>query len=232
MPFNSLAYALLLAFSAVWARVGPRPAAMLIVASLTFYAAAGPFDTTIFLIAVMLNWLVQVGIPAGRQRIAAAVVVNVGLIGYFKYRDFLLGELGQLGSYLDTTLPLGISFYSFQALAYHIDVAQRRSEPAKSFREFFLFKAFFPQLVAGPIVRPQQTLPQIRRLFGGHPARHRLLAFGLGLIALGLMKKVVLADSLAPVVDDIFFAPPDSSYNAWLGATLFAFQIYFDFSGY
>ncbi len=232
MPFNSLAYALLLALSGAWVRIGPRPAAMLIVASLAFYAAAGPYDTTIFLAAVTLNWLVQVAVPAGRQRIAAAVIVNIGLIGYFKYRDFLLGEVSQAGSYLDTTLPLGISFYSFQALAYHIDVAQGRSEPAKSFREFFLFKAFFPQLVAGPIVRPQQTLPQFRRLFGGHRARHRLLAFGLGLIALGLTKKVVLADSLAPIVDEIFFAQPDSAYRAWLGAVLFAFQIYFDFSGY
>src|SRR6266849_51749 len=177
MPFNSLAYALLLALSGAWVRIGPRPAAMLIVASLAFYAAAGPYDTTIFLAAVTLNWLVQVAVPAGRPRIAAAVIVNIGLIGYFKYRDFLLGEVSQAGSYLDTTLPLGISFYSFQALAYHIDVAQGRSEPAKSFREFFLFKAFFPQLVAGPIVRPQQTLPQFRRLFGGHRARHRPLAF-------------------------------------------------------
>src|SRR5712692_1796093 len=140
MPFNSLAYALLLALSGAWVRIGPRPAAMLIVASLAFYAAAGPYDTTIFLAAVTLNWLVQVAVPAGRPRIAAAVIVNIGLIGYFKYRDFLLGEVSQAGSYLDTTLPLGISFYSFQALAYHIDVAQGRSEPAKSFREFFLFK--------------------------------------------------------------------------------------------
>jgi len=232
MPFNSPAYALLLAFSVTWTRIGPWPASMLIAASLAFYVAAGPFDTAVFLAAVLGNWLVQMSIPADRRRVTAAVVLNVGLIGYFKYRNFLLGDVGQAGSFLDTALPLGISFYSFQALAYHIDVVQGRAEPAKSFREFFLFKAFFPQLVAGPIVRPKQTLPQFHRIFGGRRSQHRLLAFGLGLIALGLTKKIVLADSLAPVVDEIFFSLPDSAYHAWLGVVLFAFQIYFDFSGY
>src|SRR5262249_9902375 len=96
----------------------------------------------------------------------------------------------------------------------------------------FLFKAFFPQLIAGPIVRPNQTLPQIQRIFDDKWRRHRLLVFGLSLIVLGLIKKVVLADSLAPVVDDIFYVRPDSAYLAWLGAVLFLFQIYFDFSGY
>jgi alginate O-acetyltransferase complex protein AlgI len=232
MAFNSLAYALLLTVSVAWMAIGPRPALMLIVASLIFYAAAGPFDTAVFLAAVALNWLVQIGIPADRRRIVAAVIVNIGLIGYFKYRNMLLGETGLAGSFVDTALPLGISFYSFQALAYHIDVVRGRSGPAFSFSEFFLFKAFFPQLIAGPIVRPNQTLPQIRRIFDGKGRRHRLLGFGLGLIVLGLTKKVVLADSLAPVVDEIFSARPDGAYQAWLGAVLFTFQIYFDFSGY
>jgi D-alanyl-lipoteichoic acid acyltransferase DltB (MBOAT superfamily) len=232
MAFNSLAYAILLAFSAAWVARGPWPAPMLIVASLVFYAAAGLFDMGVFLAAVVLNWAVQVLVPADRRRIACAVAVNVGLIGWFKYRNLLLGQTGLAGSFVDTTLPLGISFYSFQALAYHIDVVRRRTGQARSFPEFFLFKALFPQLIAGPIVRPKQTLPQIQRLFDGKQRRLRLVAFGLGLIVMGLIKKVVLADSLAPVVDDIFAAPPDGAYYAWLGAVLFTFQIYFDFSGY
>jgi alginate O-acetyltransferase complex protein AlgI len=232
MAFNSLAYALLLTFSVGWMAFGAWPAPMLIVASLIFYAAAGPFDTVVFLVAVILNWVVQVVVPPDRRRILAAVIVNIGLIGYFKYRNMLLGETGVAGSFLDITLPLGISFYSFQALAYHIDIVRGRNGPARSFLEFFLFKAFFPQLIAGPIVRPSQTLPQIQRIFNDKPRRHRLLAFGLGVILLGLMKKTVLADSLAPVVDDIFHARPDSAFLAWLGAVLFTFQIYFDFSGY
>jgi alginate O-acetyltransferase complex protein AlgI len=232
MAFNSLAYALLLSFSVAWMTIGPWRALMLIVGSLIFYTAAGSFDMLVFLSAVSLNWLVQVAVPADRRRIVAAVIVNIGLIGYFKYRSMLLGQTSVTGSYIDIALPLGISFYSFQALAYHIDIVRGRNGPARSFREFFLFKAFFPQLIAGPIVRPNQTLPQVQRIFDEKWRGHRLLVFGLGLIVLGLMKKVVLADSLAPVVDDIFHVRPDSAYLAWLGAVLFTFQIYYDFSGY
>jgi alginate O-acetyltransferase complex protein AlgI len=232
MAFNSLAYLLLLAVSVAWVAKGPWPAPMLIVASLIFYAVAGPFDTAVFLGAVTSNWLIQIAIPADRRRILAAVAINIGLIGWFKYRNMLLGETSVAGSFVDTTLPLGISFYSFQALAYHIDVVRRRSSAARSFPEFFLFKALFPQLIAGPIVRPRETLPQVQRLFDRKQRRLRLLAFGLGLIVLGLTKKVVFADSLAPVVDDIFHTRPQGAYYAWLGAVLFTFQIYFDFSGY
>jgi D-alanyl-lipoteichoic acid acyltransferase DltB (MBOAT superfamily) len=203
MAFNSLAYALLLTFAVAWMATGPWRALMLIVASLMFYAAAGPFDMLVFLGAVILNWLIQVAVPADRRRIVAAVIVNIGLIGYFKYRNMLLGEMRPPGSYINLALPLGISFYSFQALAYHIDVVRGRNGPARSFPEFFLFKAFFPQLIAGPIVRPNQTLPQIQRIFDDKWRRHRLVVFGLSLIVFGLMKKVVLADSLAPVVDDM-----------------------------
>jgi alginate O-acetyltransferase complex protein AlgI len=159
MPFNSLAYALLLTCSVAWMAIGPWRAVMLIVASLIFYASAGPFDMFVFLGAVVLNWLIQVTVPADRRRIVAAVIVNIGLIGYFKYRNMLLGQANITGSYLDIALPLGISFYSFQALAYHIDIVRGRNPPARSFPEFLLFKAFFPQLIAGPIIRPNQTLP-------------------------------------------------------------------------
>jgi alginate O-acetyltransferase complex protein AlgI len=162
MPFNSLAYALLLGLSCASVVFLPRPAWALSIASLVFYAVAGPFDTLVFLGAVGLNWLIQMRLPADRRRIVAAVILNVGLIGTFKYRNLLFGDAGQSGSYVDTALPLGISFYSLQALAYHIDVVKRTSGPARSLAEFFLFKAFFPQLIAGPIVRAHQVLPQIQ----------------------------------------------------------------------
>jgi alginate O-acetyltransferase complex protein AlgI len=232
MPFNSVAYALLLTITGFSVALTPWPAAILMVASFVFYAIAGPFDTAVFLSAVAVNWLIQIGIAAGRWRIAAAAVVNVSLIGYFKYHNLFMGYASQAGSYIDTALPLGISFYSLQALAYHIDVSRKVSAPARSLPEFFLFKAFFPQLIAGPIVRAHQVLPQIKRLIDHKPRRHRLIVFGLGLIALGLTKKVVFADSLAPLVDDIFGARKLSAFTAWLGAILFSFQIYFDFSGY
>lgn len=232
MPFNSPAYILLLAICAAAIALTTRPAIVLILASLLFYSVAGLFDTTVFLAAVSVNWLIQLGLPVGRGRVAAAAVVNIGLIGSFKYRNLLIGDATHAGAYLDMALPLGISFYSLQALAYHVDVVRGTSAPARSLREFFLFKAFFPQLIAGPIVRAHQVLPQIQRLFVGPPRRPRLIAFGLGLIVLGLAKKVLLADSLGPLVDDIFVTRPDGAYRAWLGAGLFTFQIYYDFSGY
>ncbi|PJI41991.1 MBOAT family O-acyltransferase [Ferrovibrio sp.] len=232
MPFNSLAFLALLLASWCAVQAFRRPAYVLITASLVFYAVAGPFDTIVFLVTVSLNWLIQLSGLRARWKITLAVLLNIGLIVGFKYKSLLLGAAGATGSYTDTGLPLGISFYCFQALAYHIDVARRQTAPASSFASFFLFKSFFPQLVAGPIVRAHQFLPQIERLFTGSRRRPRLIAFGLALCALGLVKKVVFADSLAPLVDEIFMAPPESAYLAWLGAALFTFQIYFDFSGY
>src|SRR5262249_45048362 len=133
MPFNSLAYVLLLTCTVAWMAIGPWRGLMLIVASLIFYAAAGRFDIGVFLGAVILNWLIQVVVPADRRRIVAAVMVNIGLIGYFKYRNMLLGQANLTGSFVNTALPLGISFYSFQALAYHIDIVRGRNSPARSF---------------------------------------------------------------------------------------------------
>jgi alginate O-acetyltransferase complex protein AlgI len=231
MPFNSLAFLILLFVSWLLVIRLQRPGYALIAASVIFYLFAGPFDTAVFLATVLLNWLIQSLIPAPRWRIAAAVVLNVGLIFAFKYKNLIFGG-GMAGSYTDTGLPLGISFYCFQALAYHIDVTRRLTPPARDLSSFFLFKSFFPQLVAGPIVRASQFLPQIERLFTGQKRHLRLISYGLSLCVLGLFKKVVLADSIAPVVDEIFAAPPSTAYLAWLGAVLFAFQIYFDFSGY
>src|SRR5260370_12195687 len=105
----------------------------------------------------------------------------------------LLGETSPAGSFIDVTLPLGISFYSFQALAYHIDVVRGRNGPARSFPEFFLFKAFFPQLIAGPIVRPNQTLPHIQRIFNDKSRRPPLLFSPLSLIALAPLTNMFLA---------------------------------------
>lgn len=231
MPFNSLAFLILLFVSWLLVARLQRPAYALIAASLVFYLFAGPFDTAVFLTTVLLNWLIQSLIATPRWRITAAVALNVGLIFAFKYKNLVFGG-AMAGSYTDTGLPLGISFYCFQALAYHIDVTRHQTPPARSLSSFFLFKSFFPQLVAGPIVRAPQFLPQIERLFTGQKRRLRLISYGLALCLLGLFKKVVLADSIAPVVDEIFAAPPSSTYLAWLGAVLFAFQIYFDFSGY
>ena len=129
-------------------------------------------------------------------------------------------------------IPLGISFYIFQLTAFQIDLSRGRAKPFYSLPRFALFKLFFGQLVAGPIMRWRQFGPQIHRLFDGTLPRRRLLGIALGLCLVGLIKKVVFADALAPFVETIFHKGPASAAAAWLGIFLFSSQVYFDFSGY
>jgi len=168
-----------------------------------------------------------------------SILVNLGFLGFFKYYNFFLDNFITAFSFFGTEikanslniiLPVGISFYTFQTLSYSIDVYKRKLEPTKDFIAFSAFVSFFPQLVAGPIERATNLLPQFakKRLFDKENAIR-----GLRLILWGLVKKVVIADSIAPAVDDIF-----SNYSQYpsiillLGALLFSFQIYCDFSGY
>ncbi|MCL4134638.1 UNVERIFIED_CONTAM: hypothetical protein GTU68_054815 [Idotea baltica] len=168
-----------------------------------------------------------------------SILVNLGFLGFFKYYNFFLDNFITAFSFFGTEinarslniiLPVGISFYTFQTLSYTIDVYKRKLEPTKDFIAFSAFVSFFPQLVAGPIERATNLLPQFakKRLFDKENAIK-----GVRLILWGLAKKVVIADSIAPAVDDIF-----SNYSQYpssillLGAFLFSFQIYCDFSGY
>lgn len=230
MLFNSLSFALLLGLTILLHRFSTYPGWVLLGASAVFYCFAGIFDSTLFVLVITANWLLTLW--DSQYRLHVAVAFNIGLLAGIKYWDFLFGGAGLSGSYVDVTLPLGISFYTFQILAYQIDLARGDTKPASSLPQFATFVAFFPQLIAGPIVRAKQLLPQIERIFTGRRRRLRLLSLALGLILLGLTKKVVFADSLAPIVDELFVAPLESVFDAWLAAYLFAFQIYFDFSGY
>jgi alginate O-acetyltransferase complex protein AlgI len=131
----------------------------------------------------------------------------------------------------DIVLPVGISFYTFQTLAYSLDVYLRRAKPADSLLDFALFVTFFPQLVAGPIVRPTQLIPQFQAPV---KANRNQLLWGLGLITLGLFQKIVIADgALAPAADAVFGADMAVPFtDAWLGTLAFAGQIFSDFAGY
>jgi alginate O-acetyltransferase complex protein AlgI len=174
---------------------------------------------------------------------------NLGVLGFFKYADFAVTQFNILGSTFDIgqqipllniVLPIGISFYTFQSLSYTIDVYRREIEPSKSLSEFALFVAFFPQLVAGPIVRAKQFLPQLREIhsLGKTELRkikidHTNLKFGITLIAFGLFKKMFFADNIAPLVNAVFADPTGlGSVPIMLGALAFGIQIYADFSGY
>jgi len=168
-----------------------------------------------------------------------SVFVNLGILGFFKYYNFFIGSVetalravGTNPHYwsLDIVLPVGISFYTFQTMSYTIDIYYRRLEPTKNFIDFALFVAFFPQLVAGPIVRARHLLPQLSRKLTFNPA---LVERGMFLIAQGYVKKVVFADFLGGHVDLVFGNPGEYGFLATLIAVYaYAFQIYFDFSGY
>ncbi|GAA3641406.1 MBOAT family protein [Flavivirga jejuensis] len=165
---------------------------------------------------------------------------NVGLLGFFKYYNFFVDSwidmFSMFGYNIKSTwtlkviLPVGISFYTFQTMSYSFDIYYKKLKPTKDYLSFAAFVSFFPQLVAGPIERASNLLSQItnKRVFSYDQS-----VSGLKLILWGLFKKVVIADALAPIVDDIF-----ANYTSYpastliLGVTLFSFQVYGDFSGY
>lgn len=165
------------------------------------------------------------------------IIFNICVLGYFKYTNFLLTASNDVFNSSFTLeaiiLPLGISFITFQKIAFLVDVHGKRIESFR-FQDFFSFILFFPQLIAGPIVHYREMMPQ----FHNAPCELRKddVSIGLTLFFLGLFKKVILADSIAPLVTSVFTAAesgtPISMLPAWLAATGFTFQIYFDFSGY
>ncbi|WP_345742913.1 MBOAT family O-acyltransferase [Aquimarina aggregata] len=169
-----------------------------------------------------------------------SVIFNVGLLGFFKYYNFFIDSWVDFISVfgydlksswtLQIILPVGISFYTFQTMSYSLDIFYKRLKPTKDFISFATFVSFFPQLVAGPIERASNLLSQIttKRTFDSKQCIE-----GLKLILWGMFKKVVIADSIAPIVDDIFANYTDYPASTLiLGVSLFSFQVYGDFSGY
>ena len=183
--------------------------------------------------------------------LALSLVGNIGLLGFFKYADFGIAQLNSFGNLLgfgpeipllNIVLPIGISFYTFQSMSYTIDIYRGKLEPSKSLGEFALFVAFFPQLVAGPILRASQFLPQLREKIENLKTNVKLrqvvihssnLKLGLTIMAFGFFKKMFFADNIRLFVDQIFQNPIGlDSFSVILGAMAFGVQIYCDFSGY
>lgn len=217
---------------------------MLLVASYVFY---GAWDWR-FLSLILLSTLVDyaVGLRMGREvsdtrrkrLLWISLAVNLGMLGVFKYLGFfvesfeaLLASMGYAADpfALSIVLPVGISFYTFQTLSYTIDVHRRELEPCRDFFDFALFVAFFPQLVAGPIERARNLLPNIT---APRALSWDALRRGAVLCLLGLIKKVVIADAIAPSVDAIYGSPDPTRADVIFATWLFAVQIYCDFSGY
>ena len=217
----------------------------LLIASYAFYAAWDWRFLSLILVSTLVDYLVGLAL-GGEERVTrrrfllgVSLVVNLGLLGYFKYAGFFVDSaqdlLAFLGfeasrSSLEIVLPVGISFYTFQTLSYTIDVFRRELTPTRDLLDLALFVAFFPQLVAGPIVRAAHFLPQLERAARWADIRVRS---HLVLFLSGFIKKACIADNVAPAVD-AWFAAPESygSGAAWIAVLLFAIQIYCDFSGY
>lgn len=244
MLFNSYSFAIffLAVLGVTRALPGRHRSSFLLGASLLFYFFWIPVYLVLLLFAIGVNYgLVRLLAHAAHKRwaVAASVIFPIGLLAYYKYAAFLVASFLPLSNLLidgefdlpGVLLPLGISFYTFQIVALNIDIYRGKIEPIESLREYALFVCFFPQLIAGPILRGSQLLPQIHE--GGAPSPDRTRR-GLWLITVGLAKKVLIADVLlAPFVDRVFAAPGFASAPEHLLAVYsFAFQIYFDFSGY
>ena len=249
MVFNSLTFLL---FFAVVVAFHHSPIhwkgkkAGLLVASYLFYAAWNPVFVLLLWISTIVDWMVarRMGTSESNGARKAWMVVslgtNLGMLSVFKYGDFLLGNLiaalAALGVHYappdsGLVLPVGISFYTFQTLSYTLDVYRKELKPWPSFLDFALFVTFFPQLVAGPIVRAANFLPQLVEQNRASPNQ---LGWGLALLLLGLFEKVVLADSfLAPVADLVYAVGAGPGFvDSWIGTLAFSGQIYFDFAGY
>jgi D-alanyl-lipoteichoic acid acyltransferase DltB (MBOAT superfamily) len=218
---------------------------VLLAASYVFYAAWNPPFVLLLCVSTLVDWhaakRLALATRENRKKLwlGLSLLVNLGLLAYFKYSAFVLANLEELLASVgiehqfpeqNLILPIGISFYTFQTLSYTIDVYRGRLNPWHSFRDFALFVSFFPQLVAGPIVRATSLLPQ----FISSP-RHgwNSIALGTGLIILGLFQKNVLADGVfAPVADRYFGMASVNGIQAWTASMAFAGQIFCDFAGY
>ena len=218
----------------------------LLILSYIFYAAWNPPFVLLLWASTVVDWWMAKLIyreerPAPRKRLLwVSLALNLGMLSYFKYGQFALENWQEMMAAIgiayappawDIVLPIGISFYTFVTLSYTLDVYLKRAKPGNSFLDFALFVTYFPHLVAGPIVRPIDLMPQFA---SARQASRPLFMWGLSLIVLGLFQKIVLADAiLAPVAEDVFDAkalvPP---LDAWMGVFAFSGQIFADFAGY
>jgi D-alanyl-lipoteichoic acid acyltransferase DltB (MBOAT superfamily) len=218
----------------------------LLVVSYIFYSAWNPIFVFLLIISTICDWIVAKRIYRSHTQksknsyLILSLVINLGLLGYFKYGAFLLdntihllstvGIIFQPASF-DIILPVGISFYTFQTLSYSLDVYRGKLKPGNSLLDYALYVSFFPQLVAGPIVRAGDFLPQCEK---PRRASQDQLGWGLSLLTIGLFMKIILADTLfAPVVDKVYDNPEQfSNIETWTAILSFSGQIFCDFAGY
>ncbi|MEO8670233.1 MAG: MBOAT family O-acyltransferase [Tahibacter sp.] len=249
MVFNSLTFVL---FFAIVLGLHSLPLSWttkkinLLIASYLFYAAWNPPFILLLWISTAVDWwaanrIAEASNPVRRRAwMLLSVIANLGMLGWFKYGSFLLANFQTAVALLgidyqppkySIVLPVGISFYTFATMSYTLDVYLRRAQPTRSLLDFGLFVTFFPHLVAGPIMRPTELVPQF-----AEPKRASSdgLFFGLALMSLGLFQKVVLADGFLARPAELVFdgAKAPGVLDAWLGTLAFSGQIFCDFAGY
>jgi alginate O-acetyltransferase complex protein AlgI len=206
----------------------------LLLASWGFYAAWSPAYLALLLGSIGINYLagLQIKRRGSQPWLALGIAFNLGLLGLFKYAGFISGEVLRMAEPLSLVLPLAISFFTFQQVAWLVDLS-RGVVGLPGWRPYAFFVSFFPQLIAGPIVHARQLLPQVLE---GWLARPLPWSLALGFLALGLAKKVLIADTLGPGVDTLYAAASaGQAFDLWLlwsAAAGYGAQLYFDFSGY
>lgn len=212
---------------------------VLLLASLVFYCFGEPVYVTLLLISSVSDYFWSLLIEKHRDSpgkmkafLVSSLVINLGLLGFFKYADFLIGTVNALlGTALPLTgvpLPIGISFFTFQTMSYTIDVYRGRAHAQKNFATFATFVCLFPQLIAGPIVRYTDVSAELER----RKSTLEGMALGMRRFAFGLAKKVLLANAMGELCAAFRASDDPSVLFYWIYAAAFTFQIYFDFSGY
>ena len=212
--------------------------ALLLLASVIFYAYGDPVYIILLFISTLLNYFCACGIDRFQNHrkgiLVLAVICNLGILIVFKYTDFILGMVNSVtGLHLplpQIRMPIGISFFTFQAMSYVIDVYRETTRAQKNYAKVLLYISFFPQLIAGPIVKYHDVAAEIDQ----RTVTLDGVALGIRRFSAGLCKKVLLANTLGLVADNLFGASAGSinGAGAWLGAISYMLQIYFDFSGY
>ena len=217
-----------------------------LLASLVFYGFGSPKFLLVLLLSIVIDYYIvrQISKSADPKRsklfLVCSVILNIGLLAYFKYANFFVDNFNALLSVFGASpvrwtrvvLPIGISFFTFQKMSYSVDVYRNTSAPLKSIADYALFIMLFPQLIAGPIVRYNEIADQLVDRQANETTDNRILGFYRFVI--GLSKKMLIANILAEYVDQVFVLPASEIglATAWLGILAYTFQIYFDFSGY
>lgn len=250
MLFNSLSFVafliivLALYYSKIISWTGKKR--MLLLSSYIFYGMWNPPLIILLWISTVVDWTAgkKLAVLEDKRKrklwLLLSMIVNLGFLAFFKYGNFLLENFTSIVNSMgwdfqarpmDIILPMGISFYTFQTMSYTIDMYQRKGERARTFLDFALYVTFFPQLVAGPIVRAKELITQF---YEPKKATLNQFIWGLFLLTMGVFQKVVLADALLSSTSDKVFDAGKVLYglDAWMGTLAFSGQIFFDFAGY